>query len=192
MTAFVSEVVNRFLARNGFSSRPEAMSSGSQHHVGSPRKRARRELSQKTTPSTNTPSTRPQTPMPGKSSGPLHRDSPAAEELALIQDDSGYFEWVDPSSGESFLVDSNTGNSFPSNRIPNHLRPEKSATLNNDSLEDPKASYVDRRWLKSGTSRTANSRDALGDTRTTVPEWLTKALQVSGLVIEEHGSAHNW
>lgn len=183
MTAFVLEVINRFLTRNGLDSRPEDQPPSSQRHPGSPRKRPRRDdlqsASRTTASSTTMPSTRPQTPTPGKSSKHTHHDSLTMEELSLTQDDSGYFEWTDPSSGESFPVDSNTGNSFPSKRVTNHLHETPSASYD-DSLRRADASYVDRRWLKSTNLLSSSSRSAVGDTRTTVPEWLTKALQVSG------------
>ncbi|KDN51247.1 hypothetical protein RSAG8_00876, partial [Rhizoctonia solani AG-8 WAC10335] len=94
-------------------------------------------------------------------------------DVACIQhDDSGYFEWIDPSTGESFSIDSQTGNSLPRPRSLGQTQTDRPAA-NNDSSEFSSVLHLDRRWLK---------KDGLGapgvsGSNAEVPTWLADALK---------------
>ncbi|KAG9088914.1 hypothetical protein FS749_001761, partial [Ceratobasidium sp. UAMH 11750] len=137
--AFVLEVVNRFLDRNNvFSAQPRPVVTS----LGSPRKRVRHEGTRPSSKYTqrdhfagNMPKMQEQASalhsLPEIASSHFGYAGPLVDEPTTF-DDSGYFEWTDPASGESFLVDSNTGNSFPRNRLPSHIPKDASASVDPD------------------------------------------------------------
>ncbi|KAG8714261.1 DNA mismatch repair protein [Ceratobasidium sp. 394] len=88
-------------------------------------------------------------------------------------DDSGYFEWTDPASGESFLVDSNTGNSFPRNRLPSHIPKDASASVDPDVGEDMVPPCFDRRSLRPSNL----GSEPRAEEPHKIPGWLVKAMQ---------------
>ncbi|KAG8740279.1 DNA mismatch repair protein [Ceratobasidium sp. 414] len=171
--AFVLEVVNRFLDRNNI---PSTQSRPAQTNLGSPRKRTRREGAQSSSRyiqpdnfAGSMPNVQEQTlplnePPETTSPHPAHINS---------GDDSGYFEWTDPSSGESFLVDSNTGNSFPRNRLPSHIRRDAFTSVDDSVCGDVETPCFERRSLRPGSL----GFESRVDKSHKIPEWLVKAMQ---------------
>ncbi|KAG9101361.1 DNA mismatch repair protein [Ceratobasidium sp. 370] len=178
--AFVLEVVNRFLDRNNLlSTQPRPAETS----LGSPRKRLRREDAQSSSRYSqqdhfvgSMPNVRERALPPHKlpetiSSHPAHIIASADGPPAIL-DDSGYFEWTDPSSGESFLVDSNSGNSFPRNRLPDHIR-KGTPTSAGGVGEDVETPCFDRRSLRTGSL----GSESRAEKPHKIPEWLVKAMQ---------------
>ncbi|CUA69383.1 DNA mismatch repair protein MLH3 [Rhizoctonia solani] len=196
--SFVLEVIHRFLSRNGFASTPrrltgieaEPAEQPSRLHV--PRKRVRREpfepdlgdesLVPKTSRNTQEPI------FLGNELRESCSDRQTGHDKICIHDDSGYFEWVDPSTGESFSIDSQTGNSLPKHRPLDQTQTGRSLA-NNDSSEVSSSFYLDRRWL----SKDGSSALGASGSKTDVPTWLANALKVAAserilVLIDQHAA----
>ncbi|ELU45632.1 histidine kinase-, DNA gyrase b-, and HSP90-like ATPase domain-containing protein [Rhizoctonia solani AG-1 IA] len=74
-----------------------------------------------------------------------------AQDVPTQHRDSGYFEWDDPSTGESFLINSQTGNSLPKYRTFDHTLVNRPAG-NSGVFGYFPGSRLDRRLLKKSTS----------------------------------------
>ncbi|KAG9128271.1 DNA mismatch repair protein [Ceratobasidium sp. 392] len=175
--AFVLEVISRFLDKNNLSVQSRHVES----NLGSPRKRVRREGTQPSLTSSQrnhaTPSAsgmQAQAPdLLATASPRVARDLLNTDKPQPTFDDSGYFEWTDPSSGDSFLVDSNTGNSFPRNRLPEHIQDSVYTSAEDNKFKNTETSSVDRRSLKPSHPEL----ELLAEKSHIIPEWLTKAMQ---------------
>lgn len=182
MVAFVLEVVNRFLVRNGLASASSSHSRTGNHKAsrppGSPRKRIRRTnpepVSSDALPSFIISNNLWDPNYPSEATS-IHKDGVENVGAERDIDDSGYFEWIDPSSGESFLVDSDTGNSFSRNQPPGYVQEGK--TSNHGNLFEPmQTSYLDRRWLKASAANSPHGQNA--EAKPATPTWLVNALKV--------------
>ncbi|KAH7343537.1 hypothetical protein B0J17DRAFT_642776 [Rhizoctonia solani] len=178
--SFVLEVIHRFLSRNGFSTTAlgntgvEAIQA--ETPSGSSRKRVRREilesdLSDGLVAFMPPGSTRESIRSGSKFLEPHSDLQTGGDDTSIQHDDSRYFDWVDPSTGES-PIDSQTGNSLPKHRSLDQIRMDRPAG-DNGSSEFPSTSHVDRRWLKKDSS---NALDVSG-TNAVVPTWLVDALK---------------
>ncbi|QRW02057.1 DNA mismatch repair protein [Ceratobasidium sp. AG-Ba] len=128
--AFVLEAITRVLDKGKISIEKLQPADATS---GSPRKRTRKDSPGLNTRSSHQISTPANTqkasaqvlptfrPPIGHSFVPDVADDFIDDSVAHSSEQSAYFEWIDPSSGESFLVDWSTGNSFPSNQLPNYL-----------------------------------------------------------------------
>ncbi|KAG8723536.1 DNA mismatch repair protein [Ceratobasidium sp. 395] len=115
-----------------------------------------------------------QTPPPRNLTSHLFaRNSPGTNEPLATFDDSGYFEWTDPSSGESFLVDSNTGNSFSGNHLSSCIYEGTKDSAKDDERKNAEPSFFDRRSLKPSLF----SLELEAKKSNKIPEWLTKAMR---------------
>ncbi|CAE7079576.1 unnamed protein product [Rhizoctonia solani] len=179
--SFVLEVIHRFLSRNGYSAATPRLTGTKIEQVDQPsrvpRKRVRRENleldSSDVAVTLKVPSNAQEFIRLGtRISGSCSNYQAGGDDACIQRDDSGYFEWIDPSTGESFSMDSRTGNSLPRTWSLNQTHTDGSIA-NNDSLVLSPTSNLDRRWLKKGDST------ALGASGSNVeiPAWLADALK---------------
>ncbi|KAG8728493.1 hypothetical protein FRC12_021695 [Ceratobasidium sp. 428] len=175
--AFVLEVVSRFLDKNNLLNQPRHVDNSQ----GSPHKRARRGDSYPSSMDSqrlrvaSASNMQSQTPPRNLTNHLIAGNSPSTNEPLATFDDSGYFEWTDPSSGESFLVDSNTGNSFSGNHLSSCIYEDAKDSARDDAHKNAEPSFFDRRSLKPSVL----SLELEAKKSNKIPEWLTKAMRVS-------------
>ncbi|GAB1519851.1 DNA mismatch repair protein [Rhizoctonia solani] len=139
--SFILEVIHRFLSRNGFGTTVSEDEETEATHTKELRPLRKRVRYENLEPG---PSEAPATFILSESDRrltcsdiehlePRSTHQIGAQDFPTQHSDSGYFEWDDPSTGESFLINSQTGNSLPKYRTFDH-------TLRNDTFACPEAS----------------------------------------------------
>ncbi|KAL5636698.1 hypothetical protein ACGC1H_000607 [Rhizoctonia solani] len=172
--SFVLKVIHRFLSRNGFApgtSRLTGIEAVQTEQSSRPsRKRVRRETlepdSNDAPPTLKASSNTQELTKLWESCGDRQTGD---DDTCIEHDDSGYFEWVDPSTGESFSIDSQTGNSLSQHRSLNQTQTSRS-TIDNYSSGLSSTSHLDRKWLKKDGSSASGPN-------VEVPTWLADALK---------------
>ncbi|CAE6459862.1 unnamed protein product [Rhizoctonia solani] len=172
--SFVLEVIHRFLSRNGFAtatSRPTGTEAVQTEQSSRPsRKRVRRETIEPDSSDARLALKASSNTQGLTKLSESYRDRRTGDDDTCIEHgDSGYFEWADPSTGESFSIDSQTGNSLPQHRSLDQTQTNRSEA-DNDSSELSSTSRLDRSWLKKNSPSASGSNEE-------VPTWLADALK---------------
>ncbi|KAF8759532.1 MutL C terminal dimerization domain [Rhizoctonia solani] len=141
--SFILEVIHRFLSRNGFGTTVSEDEETEATHTKELRPLRKRVRYENLEPG---PSEAPATFILSESDRrltcsdiehlePRSTHQIGAQDVPTQHRDSGYFEWDDPSTGESFLINSQTGNSLPKYRTFDHTlvnRPAAIVATSND------------------------------------------------------------
>ncbi|KEP54327.1 putative DNA mismatch repair protein [Rhizoctonia solani 123E] len=172
--SFVLEVIHRFLSRNGFATATSRLTGTeavqTEQSSRPSRKRVRRETIEPDSSDAQLALKASSNTQGLTKLSESYRDRRTGDDDTCIEHgDSGYFEWADPSTGESFSIDSQTGNSLPQHRSLDQTQTNRSEA-DNDSSELSSTSRLDRSWLKKNGPSASGSNEE-------VPTWLADALK---------------
>ncbi|KAF8709529.1 MutL C terminal dimerization domain, partial [Rhizoctonia solani] len=182
--SFILEVIHRFLSRNGFGTTVSEDEETEATHTKELRPLRKRVRYENLEPG---PGEAPATFILSESDRrltcsdiehlePRSTHQIGAQDVPTQHSDSGYFEWDDPSTGESFLINSQTGNSLPKYRTFDHTLVNRPAGNSGVSGYFP-GSRLDRRLLKKSTS----NDPGVHGSPTVFPVWLANALKVGSI-----------
>ncbi|KAJ1308903.1 hypothetical protein OPQ81_004588 [Rhizoctonia solani] len=124
---------------------------------GPPRKRVRREVlefNSSVVPIAFTASSNSRGPTHSGTKLPESPSDPqtASDDALTRGDDSGYFEWIDPSTGDPFSIDPQTGNSLPKRRLLDQTQTDRPAS-GPSALDVSGSSAAVPQWLADALKR---------------------------------------
>jgi hypothetical protein len=179
--SFVLEVIHRFLSRNGFATvlpKPTEAEAAYIERARPPHKRVRYDKLGSNSSNVqgallNLETYRGLACSDAKLPQSYSNHHIGAKDTLIQRDDSGYFGWAGPPTGESLSIDSQTGNSLPKHRILDQTQADRSTSINGSprGLPTPSLGHC---------SLERASSDALGAHSVTAafPTWLAKVMKV--------------